>query len=550
MVKEKLFVCRECGFVFPKELSELIESRTQVYCESCGTPFSLEGITFKQPELKYPKKPILKSPTYLITDKSKSKLSEAIKKFNKFAYLPILIFSGIFIGFLFEIFIDPNNWINILISHLSLGIAGLLIVVYDINYISPRIESEKYDEILLDAFCFGILGCIIFGVGVLLLVKGILIIIYVILNSKEKTYKVYNFGLKLKNSLNEFSAKAGIIIAFMVLYRFALINFDAKFIINIVDFISQRISSLDQWVAFTIISITLAIYCFIPFLVLIIDTRRREKIREKILISFKMAIGTIILGIFGTIFFAIGIFILLKGILMFFLAAGKPADYSKFQEAVGMKEVKYPEDRKEEKPEKLIPKEDYIIPKEEKVESLEELRGVESKVELPDKEVEESPITKVDEKSVQIEEEVIKEKEPIEIESVTKEPETDVDKLRLHDSLLPVKDEKDKKVVKEYFSKIFTVLSKEIRRQINDLKIPKKEKKDILKELAFLTKEEQAKYIEGLVEIYKELPEKLIERIKKLPNVKPQHYNKIIEQLRYMNAEEQVNFIHFLEENA
>ncbi|MFX1498937.1 MAG: hypothetical protein ACFFBH_15535, partial [Promethearchaeota archaeon] len=525
MVKEKLFICRECGYVFPKELSELIENKVQVYCEMCGTPFSLEGIKFKQPELKHPKIPSAKTPTYAITDRRRSKLSNAIKKFNKFAYLPILIFSGIYIGLLFEIFIDPNNWINILIRHLSFGTAGLLIVAYDISHISPRIEAERYDEILLDAFCFGILGCIIYGVGVLLLIKGILIFIYVAINSKEKTYRLYNFGLKMKDSLNEFSAKAGIIITFLVLYRFALINLQARPIISLINFISLRISSLDPWIIFTIISIILALYCFIPMLILIIDARRREKIREKKLLSFKVAIGTFILGIFGTIFFAIGIFILLKGILMFFLAARKPSDLSKFQEVVEIKKVEYPGYERVKKPERVIPKEDYTLDKAEKIEKQEEFTEIESKQELPieskqelSKEGgEETSQHEVEEEADHIEEEKVEEKKPIEVRSVTTPQGTNMDKLRLHDSLLPVKNEKDKKIVKEYFSKIFSVLSKEIRKQINDLNIPKKEKKEILKELAFLTKEEQAKYLTGLVEIYKELPQKLIERIKKLP---------------------------------
>ena len=123
-------------------------------------------------------------------------------------------------------------------------------------------------------------------------------------------------------------------------------------------------------------------------------------------------------------------------------------------------------------------------------------------------------------------------------------------KLQLHDSLLPVKDEKDKKLVQEYFSKIFAVLSKDLRKQIIELKISKKEKKDLLEELAFLTKEEQIKYIETLVHLYKELPKKLTARIRKLPNVKAKHFDKIVEQLKYMDVEEQIQFVQFLEENA
>ena len=122
--------------------------------------------------------------------------------------------------------------------------------------------------------------------------------------------------------------------------------------------------------------------------------------------------------------------------------------------------------------------------------------------------------------------------------------------LRLHESLLPVKDEKDKKLVKEYFSKIFSVLSKDLRVHISNLKISKKEKRELLEELAFLTKEEQIKYIEVLVDLYKEIPKKLIARIRKLPNVNPKHMDKIVEQLRVMDFEEQLKFVQFLEENA
>ncbi|MFX1385686.1 MAG: hypothetical protein ACFE9M_00590, partial [Promethearchaeota archaeon] len=122
--------------------------------------------------------------------------------------------------------------------------------------------------------------------------------------------------------------------------------------------------------------------------------------------------------------------------------------------------------------------------------------------------------------------------------------------LKLHDSLLPVKDEKDKKLVKEYFSKIFSVLSKDLRKQINELKISKKEKKELLEELVFLTKEEQVKYIEAIVSLYKEIPKKLINRIRKLPNVKPRHYDKIVDQLKFMDIDEQTKFVQFLEENA
>ena len=82
------------------------------------------------------------------------------------------------------------------------------------------------------------------------------------------------------------------------------------------------------------------------------------------------------------------------------------------------------------------------------------------------------------------------------------------------------------------------------------MKISKKEKKQLLEELAFLTKEEQIKYINAIINLYQEIPKKLIQRIRKLPNVKPNHYDKIIDQLKHMDSEEQIKFVEFLEENA
>ena len=71
-----------------------------------------------------------------------------------------------------------------------------------------------------------------------------------------------------------------------------------------------------------------------------------------------------------------------------------------------------------------------------------------------------------------------------------------------------------------------------------------------MEELAFLNKEEQVKYVVALIDLYKEIPKKLIERIRKLPNVKPQYINNLVDQLKFMDAQEQINFVQFLEENA
>jgi len=50
--------------------------------------------------------------------------------------------------------------------------------------------------------------------------------------------------------------------------------------------------------------------------------------------------------------------------------------------------------------------------------------------------------------------------------------------------------------IKKYFSRIFTVLPKEIRERLKQLNISKEKKKKIRKELAFLPKEKQIEYLE------------------------------------------------------
>jgi hypothetical protein len=253
----------------------------------------------------------------------------------------------------------------------------------------------------------------------------------------------------------------------------------------------------------------------------------------KYIFTFGDSVRIFILGVICSAFFGIGIFILLKGILIFLLFVGKPIDSTK---AIVIGEEK--EERKEEflsahKPSERFPKK----------------KGKERELEIKEPEggfVEKEPELGILDEKIELKEDRVEEILPKD-EQIEKKIES---KLRLHESLLPVKDEIDKKLVKEYFSKIFNVLSKNIREQIMALDIPKKDRNELLKELAYLTEEEQAKYIEAISILYREIPRKLIQRIWKLKNVKPEHYDKIIEQLKFMDLDEQIEFIQFLEENA
>jgi len=132
-MNKTLYVCRSCGYGFPKELSELIDNKTQVYCEMCGTPFSLAGII-----------PI--HPRSSIKGKKISKLEKAIKRLDKFDYVPMVIFSLIVLIFNL-IFITGG--INLLMASYLIVFSSVLIIIYDSKFISPRIKSDSYDEIAL-----------------------------------------------------------------------------------------------------------------------------------------------------------------------------------------------------------------------------------------------------------------------------------------------------------------------------------------------------------------------------------------------------------------
>lgn len=520
----KVYICRECGYAFPDELSHLIENNVQVYCERCGSPFILEGVKFKPAPTPYLRK---KKPFYTLSERKSSNLEKLIQFLNKISFIPLLIFTCISFGLISEIAVNWDEIVFILFERISLGLISLFLLIYDRTRITRKVKQKKYNEIFLDSFCWGILGCILYGLGVIILIKGIFIIIYVITDTKNKEFKTYDYGLLAKNSLNYFSVKAGLIIILFGVYRAYLdriyIPTGYTIIINF---------------EIPLILLILLGFLIIALIILLIDSRLKNKIGQKQKFVIKDSVQIFILGVLGTVFYAAGIFVLLKGILIFFLCLGKPSE--KIQEFPVVEKPAYypptpptppmlptPPYRKIERPEKVTHEEKQIELK--PVEKIIKIELEKKEEEIKFKELEEIPY-KIDKK-----------------EKVKREEEFE---LKLHDSLLPVKDEKDKKLVKEYFSKIFAVLSKDLRKQIIDLKISKKEKRELLEELVFLTKEEQVKYLDALINLYRDIPKKLINRIRKLPNVKPKHYDKIVEQLKYLDVKEQMKFVQFLEENA
>ncbi len=523
-MSEKLYICRTCSYVFPKELSKLIDGRTQVYCEMCGTPFSLSGVNFKQHPTRRQTNEIRQHPKYGMSNKDKTNLEKAIEFLNKIDYIPIILYAFAILVLSFFYFPISGGIVNVINSYL-LVLGSVLVLIYDLSYISPRVQSKNYDEIALDAICYGILGCIFYGSGVILLIKGVLILTHSIAYHKGGDHKFYSYGLKLKNSINYFSAKAGFVLILLLLNNLITGGF-LSYLFNNLFMILLNLS-----------------FIIIPIIILIIDLALKAKTHNKKEFSGAYVIGIFIMGAISTAFLSIGIFILIKSLILLLLFIGKPID------SVIKREMRVIQPKIEPFQKIQYSKEKDSLEKEEKLQQIEEeIIPQEETVKVEPEKVQLKVIPEEIKSTTEIKKEEVETETP-DIEK-TKEKKEDLSVLRLHESLLPVKNEKDKKIVKEYFSKIFNIISKDLRKQILDLDIPKKERKNIIKELAFIAEEEQLKYLEALKGLYEEIPHKLIERIRKLPNLKPKYYNKLVEELKYMDSAQQFKFVQFLEKNA
>ncbi len=536
---DKKYHCGECGYTYPSELSELIDKRIQVFCEKCGTPFTIKGVNFKPfsstPEGMQKARAITDNippsgyqrfPSgyphkfhYRTTERDLRSIENAIQGFNKFSYFLIYIISFVIFGLLifdilrvlFNVELITYPLLFNFLSRGFFGLGGIFIAQYDQKYISKKVNEKRYNEIVIDAFCFGILGSIYYGIGVFLLLKGILILIYNILKRK-------NFAYNLKDSFNHFSAKAGFIIVLLIVAFSLVVPIKIE-----IGPIVQKGTIFELGLPYILTTLILTL---IGISMLIIDMIYGKKLKTKEDVQVGDAIPIFIIGIIGVAGYASGIFILLKGILMILICIFQP---KKTIESKIEIEEKIPEKKVNEP----ILKQPVIA----------EIPPSSPPPELP-KELE---LTKQEEKMIKAH---VKKTEKLKKE-LEKAPTPEKKfELKLHESLLPVSDEKDKELIKQYFTRIFSVLSKDVKNQIKNLKISKKEKKELLEELAFLTIEEQAKYIESVINMYQEIPKKLINRIRKLPNVKPKHYDKIIDQLKYLDSEEQLKFVQFLEENA
>jgi hypothetical protein len=240
-------------------------------------------------------------------DKIVEYIRKAIYFLDKISYIPALSISILFFIFFLEIFVNPFDWISLCSIYLLGSFIGFLIFTYDRNHISHKIENEEFDQIVLDALCWGILGTIFHGIGIFILIKGLLVLIYIVdenfLSDKHKKKETrLEIGLKLYSSLNSLSRLAGLVIILLVFYRLGI-----SILLNVFDQIYLgNFQALFQPF----------IICFvISVIVLLFDHDNEQFAIHNMNINPDIGSKDLIKGILGCCFYASGIFILFRGII-------------------------------------------------------------------------------------------------------------------------------------------------------------------------------------------------------------------------------------------
>ncbi len=243
------------------------------------------------------------------------KLNKFIFFLDKISYIPALSVSVIFLLFSFEILINLLDWIDLFSTYLLGALIGFLIYNYDKNKISPKINNQEYDNILLDTFCWGIIGCIFHGTGILILVKSIAIIYYrygeITLRTKEvmKQRDLY-LEIKFYDSLNALASMAGFVIILLVFYNVGIKSIITTF--------TQVVSG-----NFQVLFDPFIVFLLAAVVILLFDHKNKEFLDIGIYYDSKVKTNDLIKGIIGCCFYGSGVFVLLRGIILVLLPENK-----------------------------------------------------------------------------------------------------------------------------------------------------------------------------------------------------------------------------------
>jgi len=530
MNDENELYCPECGALISSELVELLKRNKKVYCERCG--LSIEYSIYKNAiesksektiqkeshisvhELKVKSQDLEKTQSNRdqttitvqkhnkVPDKNIIDLEKAIKFFNDLNKSPLLyiIIIAVTIGRL--IGLAPSFNAIVFIDTIITLIVFLLVLSKISSIVSSEIPAHQYNNLGIELIIYGGIASSIFGLGVIILIEGVLILI---LNLIKRYNEVYDLNLidnqdqynKYKYITLEFNSRAIHVLKDNLVYAtFLLLILSIRMIY--VDISGDQIINVSELVFFFIGWI---FYSYIKRRIVYgLKNITYDKISENLMI------GTII---FSAICLANGVGILTLILCVLIMI-----------QKLHLNEVKKQVDELESE----YQVQTSSVTLNENIKNVDNTRSQiqESK----------SSVQQNNEKNLS---------QPEEIQLINS--------LNQQDLKEKSKSSKNDKPKEEqlnlYLNKIFTVLSGEIRQKILQLNISEEEKNSILEEFVYLTEEQQQKYLEELESLNKEISSNFIEKVMKSDlNEKDKNY--IIKTIQYMNPDTQKEFLHYI----
>lgn len=519
--------CSECGYRFPPDLISLVNSGTVCYCEKCGTKISPKslgiGKTSSTEDIYEDESPSYSKTSTTYEQKLKSfeqykshhhrhkspdrlkHLDNWIQNLNSIS-VPFGVFFLVVgtISTISGLVMDrgphamPMFWY--LLVALFLGIAT---IQHDQKIFKPAIEKGDYSSRGIQEFIWGVIGCIGFGTGAIIMLKSFFLMGYTGQDTeKYPRLSSKTWARKVITVLNDASWRlCGLLLVPMI---------------GVVSYTLTERAGMGplqlMFLIFLVVTTLVDAAVIRPKLAAIMSSPKDEPVKAD------LGVYTIALGIIGCIAYGAGTLVLIKGLIVLLYG------FNAFKGPITPETVEQPVDTN------FVPR---VIPHIEQRETI--TQEIPQKPTIP---------------SVPSEPSKLISQEPPAITPLAPKPAPS--EFKTLQDLPVVKGEtvstssglnfEEQEIVKIYLNRVYTVLSAKIRDRVLRLNIPDHDKAEILKEFVHLDEQQQEEFLEEFEVLNQKVPPEFVGRILRLEIPKHQK-DKLVEQLEYMSVEDQAEFV-------
>ncbi len=547
-VRHERFFCSECGQEIAGEFVEMLRRGEQVFCEACGSRITVKvqkkvGLpraekVHAQPTYRPPPTPptppvpgmiahepgmdeilsaqraeierkaqaqgkITKVPDWRasLSKTKKDAIENAIQKLNPLSLIiGVLIVSIAGLASLVSTAGTTNFY-----WHIALVACALGAIVNDVRFYN-LINQKDYSFRGIDLIVWGFIGCFGYGVGALVLAKGLCVLTYTLHPNSGYPQLTrtqwFNVGI---SRLNANSIYVGFLI-WSGTVPAAIATFMAKSAPEFIGFIVMGF-----------IALLVDRFLFTPKLKQHLENRR----------SAELGLGMLAAGIIGTFDFAMGVVLLLKGLAVILLSGLSdtpqkpvvaPVPTEVPQQAESMSHTSQVVKAKKELP--------PVLPA--PVTGIQE-RATPTPGVTPPK----SPTPMASNKPA-----------PVQPSQLSAKPVVPVEKAE--GTPLKSEDFEKQAAIQSYLNRVYTVLSSKIRDRVQKLSVPENEKREIVDGLLNLTPQEQEQFLTELEELARRLMPEIVGRILRL-NLSKEQNEVLLRQMEFLSDQEQLEFVSELE---